>query len=144
MKRVNVIFDLIILGISIFFFYESFSLPDGTGSPGTNPAIYPQVILISVIILVLIDLISIYAEQNKEKFLSKFEKRQLKRLLAVGFSIVVFIILFKNIPFILLAFGLIFIQCLVLKLRPVTSIITALTISVSVYTLFVYGLNIIL
>jgi len=143
-KKVNITLDLVVLGLTIFFFYESLSLPEGKGSPGTNPAIYQQIILISIIIFILIDLATIFVKENKEKFLNQVERKHFNKFILVISTLIVFILLFKNVPFIVLAVGVIFIQCLILKLKPVMSIIIAVALGVSVYSLFVYGLNIIL
>lgn len=144
MKKANVILDLIVLGLAIFFFYDSLSLPKGKGTPGSNPAIYPQIILISIIAFVILDLIKIIAEKNKEVFLQQLEKKNLKKLGLMTLSIAVLILLLTKVPFVVLSIGIVLIQCLLLKIKPVTAIITAVVLGVSVYSLFVFGLNIIL
>lgn len=144
MRKVNIIFDAIVLISAIFLFYISFSLPEGSGSPGSNPAIYPQIVLLLIIAFSVIDIMKIVAQKNKEAFLQAVERKNVKNVVIITLLIALFIFLFKKVPFIVLATVIIFIQCLVLKQKWGTALIIAVVLSVSVYSLFVYGLNVIL
>lgn len=144
MRKVNIIFDAIVLISSVFLFVISFSLPKGTGSPGSNPAIYPQIILLMIIVFSVIDLIKIFVQKNNDVFLQGNEKKNVKSVLIITLLITLFIVLFKKIPFIILSTVIIFLQGIVLRQKWGTALLIAVVLSISVYSLFVYGLNIIL
>jgi len=93
---------------------------------------------------VLIDIGSIIVDKNKNDFFSKYEKAHLVQLILFVLTMVLFVFLLKKLPFILLAVSIIFIQCLVLRVKFINSIIITVSLSVSVYFLFVHGLNVIL
>lgn|SRR5699024_1590972 len=144
MKKINIIFDFIIISLSIFFFTKSFSFPNKGGGLESDSALFPQLVLIAVVVFVLIDIGSIIVDKNKNDFFSKYEKAHLVQLILFVLTMVLFVFLLKKLPFILLAVSIIFIQCLVLRVKFINSIIIAVSLSVSVYFLFVHGLNVIL
>jgi len=144
MKKINIILDFIIMGLSIFFFNRSFSFADKGEGLANNSGLFPQLILIAIVIFVLIDIVSIIADKNKQYFFSEFEKAHLIKFFLFILTMILFVFLLKKVPFILLAIGVVFIQCLVLRVKLINSIIISVSLSVSVYFLFVHGLNVIL
>src|SRR5699024_10660301 len=144
MKKINIILDFIIMGLSIFFFNRSFSFADIWEVLANNSGLFPQLILIAIVIFVLIDIVSIIADKNKQYFFSEFEKAHLIKFFLFILTMILFVFLLKKVPFILLAIGVVFIQCLVLRVKLINSIIISVSLSVSVYFLFVHGLNVIL
>src|SRR5690625_4706380 len=97
-----------------------------------------------IIVFSVIDLIKIFVQKNNDVFLQGNEKKNVKSVLIITLLITLFIVLFKKIPFIILSTVIIFLQGIVLRQKWGTALLIAVVLSISVYSLFVYGLNIIL
>lgn len=144
MKMANILFNVFLILIATFFFKETFSFPEGSDIGGIGPAFFPQTMLILVIVFAVYNLVEAVISKGREKF---FEG--ITRVNAVTFSVVIgsmllMIFFLGSLPFILIASVMLFIQCYFLKLKLITSVITSLVLSVSVYLIFVKGFSVLL
>lgn len=144
MKQANVLFNSMVMIISGFFFYKTLSFPEGPGQGGIGPAFFPQIILISIILFCAYDLIKVLIVKLNESLFEGVTRQHVISFCVVFMSMLLMIFFFGKLPFILIATIMIFIQCMILKMKMLTSLITSLALSVSVYLIFVKGFSVLL
>ncbi|ERN51819.1 tripartite tricarboxylate transporter TctB family protein [Alkalihalophilus marmarensis] len=142
MKKANVVFNAILILLSGFFFYQSLSFPSGAG--GVGPAFFPRIMLVSIILICTYNLIVTLINHTNEPFFKDIDKNKGIAFCVVVGSMAVMIFLLGKLPFILIASTMLFIQCIIMRLKILTSVLTASILSVSVYLIFVKGFNVLL
>ncbi|WP_413305925.1 tripartite tricarboxylate transporter TctB family protein [Bacillus sp. 1P10SD] len=144
MKIANMIFHVILIAVSLFFFKESLSFPKGDGLGGLSPAFFPQLMLILVIVFSAYDLIVSFLKKENARFFEGVTGKMAVSFGVVFGSMLLMIFLLGKLPFILIAAVMLFIQCMILKLKLGTSLVTSVVLSVSIYLIFVKGFNVLL
>lgn len=144
MKMANILFNVILIVIAAFFFKETFSFPEGSDIGGIGPAFFPQTMLILVIIFAVYNLAEAVISIGREKFFEGITRVNAVTFCVVIGSMLLMIFFLGSLPFILIASVMLFIQCYFLKLKLITSVITSLVLSVSVYLIFVKGFSVLL
>lgn len=144
MKMANILFNVFLIVIAAFFFQETFAFPKGSDTGGIGPAFFPQTMLILVIIFAVYNLAEAIISKAREKFFEDITRVNVVTFCVVIGSMLLMIFFLGSLPFILIASVMLFIQCYFLKLKLITSVITALVLSVSVYLIFVKGFSVLL
>ncbi|MBB6454582.1 hypothetical protein HNQ94_003071 [Salirhabdus euzebyi] len=148
MKKANVLFDIVVITISLFFFSKTFSFPEGIGQGGIGPAFFPKIILVTIIFFCLIDILKVILlnkvqEEGRHFFEGITRHHAISFCVVVG-SMILMIFFLGKLPFILISIIMLFIQFIVLKLKVLTSLVTAVILSISVYLIFVKGFSVLL
>lgn len=144
MKKANLIFNLIVLIASAYFFSLTFSFPTRFGIEDSGPALFPRVSLGILIILLLLDTFIIVKKKNDEPLFTKEERTKIGRLGLFILTIFFFVFFLGKVNFILLAMISLFILCIILRLNLISSIVTSVCLSLFIHFVFIEGLNIIL
>jgi hypothetical protein len=144
MKKANVLFDVVVMVISGFFFYKTLSFPEGPGQGGIGPAFFPQIILGSLILFSAYDLIQALFKKEISRFFEGVTRHNAISFIVVVAMMMLMIFFLGKLPFILIASVMIFVQCLILKMKVLSSLLTSVILSVSVYLIFVKGFSVLL
>lgn len=144
MRRTNIIFNLLLLIASVYFFTLTFSFPTRFGIEDSGPALFPRVGLGILVLLLLLDTFAVLKKKNEESFFTQEEKSKLGRFgLFIGI-IFVFVFLLGKIYFLFLSMVVLFLLCLIVKVKWTSSIVTSVLLSLLIYFVFIKGLNIII
>lgn len=144
MRVANYVFNIFVVLVSLYFLYLTIDFPASStpGMPG--PAFFPRVMLIVTIVLLVLDMVITFKGDNQSSFFTSLEYEQAKYFIISIAYILLFVFFLGKVHFILLASIFTILFCKLFRLTWKGSIITAITLSVTIYLIFEKSFHVLL
>lgn len=136
MNKAGLVFVAIIACIAVFFLIPALGMPSGSSDGAPGPGYFPTIISIAVLLLCIPVLLGYRKDKKKYFQQNELQKKNLKRLIIVGGTIVLYTILFQYVPFIPLTIVFAIFLNWIFKQKWVFNIIFSVVITMVLYFIF--------
>jgi putative tricarboxylic transport membrane protein len=142
-KLINseIIFSLIMILVALFFFVFSLNFPPGTSDGVPGPKYFPMLLATMLFILSVVSIVVNYGKKENYFIWEKI-KSNFKPLLKVVVAFIVFVVMWKYIPFYISALIFLLILSHIFKLRMRTAILYSVVLTGLLFIMFTYGFGI--
>ena len=143
MRGLQIVVGIFFIVLSIFLYTVSLSFPK-VHNMASGPAVFPQIILISLIVFSTIYVIQSIISKKRIPIFGSLERKNLFTLLLIFVVLLIYVLLFGKFSFLLLSAFTFFVVCKILKMKWSISILTSVILSGVVYYAFTKGFHVIL